>query len=175
MHCIRHERIAPMKRLLICAALLVAGCAQSHALNDTGTVDNSGSAPSTTLAAARTPTAAPPGGSASVNIVWPCPALGNWVPDVLKADLNILVDGKPTGTLRVCQHKQFTVAAGKRSFRLADKYLDFGALFGNGDTFALPPGERLYLIASPDGDGNVFVHEVSVARWQAEMAAIDTN
>jgi hypothetical protein len=163
-----------MNRLLILLALTVGGCAQTPALDTSGPVSST----STIASPAKKVAAFSPGdrgGTASVHVIWRCPVLGAWVPDAIKADFKVLVDGKAAGTVHMCQHTRVTVAAGTRAIRIGDPFIDFGAMWGTGDSFALPAGEQLYLLASPDGHGNVFVNEVSSARGQAEMAALDTH
>ncbi|MBY0562343.1 hypothetical protein [Hyphomicrobium sp.] len=155
-----------MNRWLVLAALLVAGCAQSPALSDTGSAGHSSAGP--ILATNST-------GNATAEIIWPCPQQGVWVPDFLKTNLNILVDGKAVGTIKTCQHTSVSLAAGSRSIRLGDPLVDFGAFSGNGDVFQVPAGGTLHLLASPDGNTHLVIHEVSSNRARMEIAEIDTH
>ncbi len=157
-----------MKRWLVSAALLVAGCAQSPAPALTETSSASASSAGPILATNAI-------GNATAEVIWPCPPRKAWAPDFLKSNLKILVDGKSAGTIKICQHTRVSLAAGSRAIRLGDPLVDFGAFAGNGEVFQVSAGGTLHLLASSDGNTHLVLHEISSNRARMEIAEIDTH
>lgn len=155
-----------MNRWLALATLLVAGCAESPALSDASSTGAGTASPALMTGST---------GTATAEVIWPCPPKATWLPELLKSNLNILVDGKPAGTIKICQHRTVSVAAGSRTIRLGDPLIDLGAFSGNGDVFQVPVGGTLHLLASPDGNAHLVVHEISSNRARMEIAEIDTH
>lgn len=163
--------IAMNARMTLCAAaaLLAGGCATPPPVDPKATV-----APVSALVSDGSK------GTATVHAVFPCHVSDLFIPNrMISPGYDVQIDGKAAAKLMSCEYREITVPAGKHAIRLGEGFLDLGAMFGNGEEFALPAGGHAYFMVGTEYHGTVgashYLQEVSGAQAHSAIAAIDKD